>query len=47
MNLLFLKIKFANIKGFECHSTSTNFILIKTKQDSSKLQKEIVKTTMY
>ena len=39
----FLKNKFANIKGFQCHPSSTNFILIKTKQDSTKLQKKLLK----
>jgi len=39
----FLKSKIADIQGFECHDTSTNFILIKTKQDSTKLQKKLLK----
>ena len=39
----FLKNKIADIQGFECHDTSTNFILIKTKQDSTKLQKKLLK----
>jgi threonine-phosphate decarboxylase len=39
----FLKKKIANIEGFECHDTSTNFILIKTKQDSTKLQNKLLK----
>jgi threonine-phosphate decarboxylase len=39
----FLRTKIADIKGFECHDTSTNFILIKTKQDSTKLQKKLLK----
>ena len=39
----FLKNKIANIKGFECHSSSTNFILIKTKKDSTKLQNKLLK----
>ncbi len=39
----FLKNKIDDIQGFECHNTSTNFILIKTKQDSTKLQKKLLK----
>ena len=39
----FLKSKIAGISGFECHDTSTNFILIKTKQDSTRLQKKMLK----
>ena len=39
----FLKKKIANIQGFECHESSTNFILIKTKQDSTNLQKKLLK----
>jgi len=39
----FLKNKIADIQGFECHNTSTNFILIKTKQDSTQLQKKLLK----
>lgn len=39
----FLKNKIANIQGFQCHDTSTNFVLIKTKQDSTKLQKKLLK----
>ncbi|MFQ5781979.1 MAG: threonine-phosphate decarboxylase CobD [Nitrosopumilus sp.] len=39
----FLKKKIANINGLECHDTSTNFILIKTKQNSTKLQKKLLK----
>ncbi len=39
----FLKTKIADIQGFECHDTSTNFILIKTKQNSTKLQKKLLK----
>ena len=40
---IFLKKMIANIQGFECNDTSTNFILIKTKQDSTKLQKKLLK----
>lgn len=39
----FLKKKIARIPGFECHDSSTNFILIKTKYDSTKLQKKLLK----
>lgn len=39
----FLKKKIAQIPGFECHDSSTNFILIKTKQDSTKIQKKLLK----
>ena len=40
---LFLKNKINNIEGFECHESSTNFILIKTKQNSTKIQKQLLK----
>lgn len=40
---LFLKNSINNIKGFECHESSTNFILIKTKQNSTKIQKQLLK----
>ena len=39
----FLKNKISDIQGFECHDSSTNFLLIKTKQDSTKLQKKLLK----
>ncbi|MCE2505774.1 MAG: threonine-phosphate decarboxylase [Nitrosopumilaceae archaeon] len=39
----FLKKKIAKITGFECYDSSTNFILIKTKQDSTKIQKKLLK----
>ena len=39
----FLKNKIAGIQGFECHDSSTNFILIKIKQDSTKLQRKLLK----
>ncbi len=39
----FLKKKIATIKGFQCHDTTTNFILIKTRQDSTKLQNKLLK----
>jgi len=39
----FLRKKISNLPGFECHDSSTNFILIKTQQDSTKLQKKLLK----
>ena len=39
----FLKNRIAGIQGFECHASSTNFILIKTRQDSTVLQKKLLK----
>jgi threonine-phosphate decarboxylase len=39
----FLKNKISNMQGFECNDSSTNFILIKIKQDSTKLQKKLLK----
>ncbi|MBI1663662.1 MAG: threonine-phosphate decarboxylase [Nitrosopumilus sp.] len=39
----FLKKKIAKITSFECYDSSTNFILIKTKQDSTKIQKKLLK----
>ncbi|MFB5632434.1 MAG: pyridoxal phosphate-dependent aminotransferase [Nitrosopumilus sp.] len=39
----FLKKKIGIIPGFECHESSTNFILIKTKDDSTKIQKKLLK----
>ena len=41
--LNFLKKKIAEIPGFEIHDSSTNFILIKTKNNSTKLQKKLLK----
>ena len=41
--LKYLKNKIAQLDGFECHDSSTNFILIKTKYDSTKLQKKLLK----
>jgi threonine-phosphate decarboxylase len=38
----FLKKNISKIKGFEFIDSSTNFILIKTKQDSTKLQKKLL-----
>ncbi len=39
----FLKNKITKIPGFECYDSSTNFILIKTKDDSTKIQKKLLK----
>ncbi|WP_237087702.1 hypothetical protein [Nitrosopumilus piranensis] len=39
----FLKKKIAEIPGFECYNSATNFVLIKTKQDSTKIQKKLLK----
>ena len=39
----YLKNEISKIKGLECYDSSTNFILIKTKQDSTKLQKKLLK----
>ena len=39
----FLKNKISDLPGFECYDSSTNFILIKTKQDSTKIQKKLLK----
>ena len=39
----FLKNKIANFNGVTCYNSSTNFILIKTKNDSSKLQEKLLK----
>ncbi|MDH3191158.1 MAG: aminotransferase class I/II-fold pyridoxal phosphate-dependent enzyme [Nitrosopumilus sp.] len=38
----FLKNKISMIDGLECINSSTNFILIKTNQDSTKLQKKLL-----
>ncbi len=39
----YLKNKIAKLDGFECHDSSTNLILIKTKYDSTKLQQKLLK----
>ncbi len=39
----FLKNEISKISGLECHDSVTNFILIKTKQDSTKIQKKLIK----
>ena len=41
--LIFLRNKINKLKGFDCVSSSTNFILIKTKKDSTQLQKKLLK----
>ena len=40
---IYLKNEIAKLDGFECHDSSTNFILIKTKYDSTKLQQKLLK----
>ena len=39
----YLEDKISNLDGFECMPSSTNFILIKTKYDSTKLQTKLLK----
>ncbi len=39
----FLKNKINEFAEFECHDSVANFILVKTKQDSTKLQKKLLK----
>ena len=39
----YLRNKISNIHGFECHDTTVNFILIKTKLKSKILQKKLLK----
>ena len=39
----YLENKISTLNGFECISSSTNFILIKTKYDSTKLQTKLLK----
>ena len=41
--LQYLEYSISNLEGFECSSSSTNFILIKTKYDSTKLQMKLLK----
>ena len=41
--LKYLQNAISNIDGFECNYSSTNFILIKTKYDSTKLQIKLLK----
>ena len=39
----YLRNSISKIHGFECHDTSTNFILIKSKQKSKIIQKKLLK----
>ena len=39
----FLKNKISDLPGFECFDSSTNFILIKTKKESTEIQKKLLK----
>ncbi len=39
----FIKNKIAKLEGYECQNSSTNFILIKTKQDSKNIQNQLLK----
>ncbi len=39
----YLRNSISKIDGFECHDTSTNFILIKSKQKSRIIQKKLLK----
>ena len=39
----FLRKEISKLKGFECHETQTNFILIKTKSKSQTLQSKLLK----
>jgi Histidinol-phosphate/aromatic aminotransferase and cobyric acid decarboxylase len=41
--LKYLEDNISILNGFECISSSTNFILIKTKYDSTKLQTKLLK----
>jgi len=40
--LIFLTNKINKLDGFDCDNSSTNFILIKTKKDSTQLQKKLL-----
>ena len=40
--LIFLTNKINKLNGFDCDNSSTNFILIKTKKDSTQLQKKLL-----
>ena len=40
---IYLKNEIAKLDGFKCHDSSTNFILIKTKYNSTKLQQKLLK----
>jgi len=41
--LNYLINKISNLDGFDCYDSSTNFILIKTKHNSTKLQEKLLK----
>ena len=41
--LIYLENKISQLDGFMCNYSSTNFILIKTKYDSTKLQQKLLK----
>ena len=41
--LIYLTSKISKLDGFECHKSYTNFILIKTKYNSTKLQQKLLK----
>ena len=41
--LLYLTNKINGLKGFHCDNSSTNFILIKTKNNSTTLQKKLLR----
>jgi len=41
--LNYLTNKISKLDGFHCHDSSTNFILIKTKYNSTKLQQKLLK----
>ena len=41
--LIFLTKNLSKLDGFECNTSYTNFILIKTKHNSTKLQQELLK----
>jgi threonine-phosphate decarboxylase len=40
--LIFLTKKISKLNGFDCSDSSTNFILIKTKKNSTQLQKKLL-----
>jgi threonine-phosphate decarboxylase len=40
--LIFLTNKISKLNGFDCSDSSTNFILIKTKKNSTQLQKKLL-----
>jgi threonine-phosphate decarboxylase len=41
--LIYLENKISQLDGFKCNDSSTNFILIKTKYNSTKLQQKLLK----